>query len=268
MKRAVFERYRSIIHQESGIFLSEDKMALLVNRIRKRCMQLGVSGEEEYLEIIETDFGSGEITELIDAISTNVTAFYRESEHFELLTRKFREWSLARRPKIRIWSAACSSGEEPYTIAMCASEALSPGTTALQLLATDICTKVLARAREGKFQRKQAAQLPKQYVKKYFSTDSHDEDVLTIRPSVQDLVKFRQHNLSRFPYQLSGSIDFIFCRNVMIYFDNGLRQKIVGEFERLLSPGGYLCVGHSESLFGLKHRLQMVQPAVYMRVDE
>ncbi len=267
MRKEVFRRFQNIIRRESGIFLTDDKMALLLNRIRKRCMQLGLPTEEDYLEVVETDMSAQEVRELIDAISTNVTSFYREGDHFEHLLRFFRECAARGRKRVRVWSAACSSGEEPYTIAMCAAEALPLNTIRFQLLASDICTKVLAKAENGVFDRKQLSQLPVSFVKKYFTEQRHSSEVKVAQP-VKDLVCFRQHNLSRFPYGMSGEIDVVFCRNVMIYFDKELRERIVQEFWSLLNPGGLLFIGHAESLFGLDHSFENVDSAVYRKPVE
>ena len=266
MRSDTFRRFARIIYDEAGISLSDEKRSLLMNRIGKRVRSLGLNSEEEYLEQVEADKTQEEIAELIDAVSTNVTYFYREAEHFTFLARLFDQWRAEGRNRIRIWSAACSSGEEPYTIAMLAAEHLDLGHVRFQLLATDICSTVLEHAVEGMYEERQLRDLPDLLCKKYFRKVRAQTGLrYEISDSIKRLVHFRRLNLSRFPYPMSGQIDIIFCRNAMIYFDVGLRSRIIEEFYRLLVPGGVFLVGHSENLLGTQHGYSTVQPSVYRK---
>lgn len=266
MNPAVFERLREIIHQESGISLGDEKLMLLSNRLRKRMRVLGLSEEVQYLRIIETEASGAELVELIDLISTNHTFFYRENDHFEHLRKLFTQWKLEHRPTIKGWSAASSSGEEPYTIALTALECLNLKSSTFRFLATDICTKVLQKASNGIYEPNQVKDVPPALLQRYFERKASPEgNIFKVSPELRQLVLYKRFNLARFPYQLKGEFDFIFCRNVMIYFEDELRERILGEFYRLLKPGGTLFVGHSESLTNLDHGFRSVGGAVYLK---
>ena len=265
MDRQVFERFREIILAESGISLSGEKMSLLANRISKRLTKLGLDSEGEYLQIIETDAEGAELLQLIDAISTNVTYFWRESAHFEFFESALKTLAPQGR-EIKVWCAAASSGEEPFCLAAVAHRALEQSSSKVRILGTDISTKVLNFAVKAEYDPKQLRDTPRELRSRYFPICNIDgEDRVTIAAELKQLVTFRKLNLSRFPFPLKGNLDFIFCRNVMIYFDKQLRQKIVKEFERLLKPGGYLIISHSENLMGLDVQVKSVQPGVYQR---
>ena len=267
MEHNTFQRFRDIIYQESGISLGDEKASLVMNRISKRLCALGIPTEKQYLEVIESNLDGEELMELIDCISTNVTYFYREQQHFVFFDSLLKEWKLQHKKSARIWCAASSSGEEPYSIAMCVAEVFGLGRMDCKILATDICTRVLKKAVRGRFDPKQLRDLPQAWCTKYFSSvdDVNDVDALQIDPQLQKLVTFRKLNLSRVPYPLKGPLDVIFCRNVMIYFDLSLRKQLIKEFSRLLAPNGYLIVGHSENLLGIEHNLKSVQSGVYRK---
>ncbi len=254
METKTFEAFRSIIYQESGIVLQDEKKALLSNRIQKRMRHFGLEKESEYLNIIELDVAGEELQFLIDAISTNVTSFYREASHFVRLRQILDEWKGSKK-EISIWCAAASSGEEPYTIAFESLHSLSSQQT-LRILASDICTDVLETALQGLYTAPQCATIPAQIRESFMDHLTADgKSFYAVRPQVKELILFKKLNLVRFPYPLKGPLDIIFCRNVMIYFDKVTRAKIVAEFERLLRPGGYLFISHSENLIGLEHNL-------------
>lgn len=264
MQQEVFNRFREIIHRESGISLSDEKRLLLQNRILKRLRALKLSCEAEYLRIVELDTEGSELVNLIDAISTNHTYFFREETHFELL-----QTLLAKRSDqkaIKIWCAAASSGEEPYSLAITAIESLGDRHKRCKIMASDICTTVLNQALQGIYAPNQLRDVPPAQQQRYFNTVRiADELRFQVKPFLMEKVLFKKLNLARFPYPLHGPLDIIFCRNVMIYFDSELREKLARSFYNLLRPGGYLFIGHSESLSGLEHQFSTVQSAVYRK---
>jgi len=259
----VFATIRNLVYRESGISLSQEKIQLVANRLQKRLRALGLSSEQQYVEILETDATGEELIQLIDAISTNVTYFYREHKHFEILETILRGYEAERRSKVRIWCAAASSGEEPYTLAMVAREALDTRRCDVKVLATDICTRVLTVASNGVYPAESVAKLPQHYQQDYFSPAGKEQQ--RINPQIASMVTFKKLNLAKVPLPLNGPIDIIFCRNVMIYFDLAVRTKLVREFERLLAPGGYLFLSHSENLLGIQHKLESRAVAVHQK---
>lgn len=265
MPRKDFERIRALIYRECGIALGDEKIPLLVNRISKRQRALGLASQQDYLRIIEEERDPEEFIQFIDVISTNTTYFFREPDHFEFFSARLKEWPAAE-PEIRLWCAASSSGEEPYSLAITAAEALGRRRIKLRMLATDICTKVLKRAAEGRYTEKQVENVPRYLLNRYFAKEKNGGAVhYRVLPRLRELVLFKRLNLSKFPYPLKGPFDFIFCRNVMIYFDAPLREKVVQAFYRLLRPGGYLFIGHSENLLGLKHRFRGMRASVFQK---
>jgi chemotaxis protein methyltransferase CheR len=269
MKLATFERFRQIVYQQSGIDLSAGKEALVRGRLGKRMRALGLADEQDYLDYVLGDASGDEMVQLLDAISTNFTQFFREPDHFALLADLLKRW-LGRdgQRSFRIWSAACSSGEEPYSIGIASTDAIEEyGASGvdLRILATDISTRVLDRARCGRYS-EQAILAAPQPLRRYFNRSAQDEgDDYEVCDSIRDLVTFRRMNLSRPPFPMKGPFDLVFCRNVMIYFDNAVRNRLLAEIERLLRPGGYLFVGHTESLAALDTRLRPIKPSVYRK---
>ena len=268
MKSATFQAFQTLIYDSSGIHLSDDKAGLVLARIGKRIRTLGIQTPEQYLARLKSEDGETELVRLIDAISTNVTSFFRESFHFEFLQSAMADWYAQGQRRFRIWSAASSTGEEPYTIAMTLSEAMPLENTDTRILATDISTRVLEHAVAGVYTQDRLAGIPPHLLRRSFQQIQGRTSGYRVVPALQELVTFKRLNLSQPPYPLQGPLDVIFCRNVMIYFDNALRAKLLADFHRLLRPGGYLLVGHAENLSGLKHAFQTVHPAVYQKRGE
>lgn len=270
MKTTVFSRFRDLIHQQSGIDLVQGKETLLQSRISKRMRRLGLEQAEAYLDHIAQDRTGQEMIELLDAISTNVTYFFREADHFDHLASSLEKWVEQGQTRFRIWSAACSYGQEPYTIAMTALETFRQlGVTRpdLGILATDISTKVLSAASIGAYSPNDLEKVPLNCRDRYFEkTDLDGQRKFQVLPELRRLVTFRRLNLSRPPFPMRGPLDAVFCRNVMIYFNVETRQNLVSEIERLLRPGGLLMIGHAESLMGLKTGLTAISPSVYQKV--
>lgn len=202
---------------------------------------------------------------LIDAITTNVTQFFREAEHIELLEDQVGRWLREGRRRFRFWSAGCSTGEEPYSLAMMLRGIDGIKGADVRILATDVSTRVLQKAMAGRYRISKAEAVPERHGRGSFvnGTESH----VDIADPLKAMVMFRKLNLNTTPYPIKGTFDAIFCRNVMIYFDRELRARIVEEAHRLLEPGGYLVVGHAETLLGMDSQFEYVQPSVYRKVN-
>jgi chemotaxis protein methyltransferase CheR len=259
-----------LVYEKSGITLHDGKRALVTARLQKRLRALGVQTYSEYLKYLRQDSSGGELVLLLDAISTNHTSFFRESQHFDLLrTRIVPEWLAARRAgPLEIWSAACSSGEEPYTLAVVLHECLPEAErSSFRVLASDLSTKVLATATAGVYRLERLQDVPKETLRRHFERGlDQQEGLARVKAELRRQVEFRQLNLLEIA-DLGKRFPVIFCRNVMIYFDRDVQQRVVAMLERHLVPGGYLFISHSESLNGVSHGLRWVAPAVYRKRD-
>ncbi len=262
---ATFEKVCRLIYDNAGINLTEKKRALVQARVSKRIRKLHFSGFHEYFEYLENDKTGMELILLIDAISTNVIHFFREEAHFTLLESFLKEWEKKGRDRFRIWCAASSTGEEPYTLAIIAREALS-NVSDTRVLATDISTEALQKAREGEYPPRALEKIAPTIVRRYFEPNSRSNTTAyRVKASLKRMIKFGRLNLSKPPFPLKGGLDVIFCRNVMIYFDNATRKPLIEEFYRLLRPGGCLFVGHSESLTAMMGKFKRIQQSVYRK---
>ena len=266
MNRETFKKFVALIYEKSGITLNDNKEALVTSRIAKRMRKLSIATHSDYLRYVLDDTSGEEIVNMLDVISTNVTHFFREGEHFDFMREKMKGWLEKGNRQFTIWSAGCSSGEEPYTMAMVLREVTGGYNVNLRILATDISTRILARSKEGVYDAKKAESIPHSYRDRYFDKSGYNEGaVYSARDTLRSLITFKRLNLSVVPFPMKGPMDFIFCRNVMIYFDNKVRVNLLGEFHRLLKPGGYLCVGHAESLTGMLGGFKAIRPSVYVK---
>jgi chemotaxis protein methyltransferase CheR len=266
MDLTVFDNLRRIIYRESGIVLTDDKGSLLLSRIQGRLIELKLHDVGQYLQLILDDQGGGELTKLIDAISTNTTYFYREPRHFDLLREHLGELRRSGQKEIKIWCGAASTGEEPYTLCFEALELLDPISNSLRILATDISNRALEVAVQGIYAPETVKPVPDIVRLKYMEPVlTPDGEFWRVRSKIRSHVLFKKFNLTRFPYRLQGSIDVIFLRNVMIYFDGATRQSIINEMSRLLKPGGLLFIGVTESLLGVNHNLSKVDTSVFKK---
>ena len=267
LDKKVFNKIRKLVYEQSGINLSEEKEALVRARLTKRMRALAMDNANEYFKMVEEDKSGRELIALLDVISTNVTYFFREDDHFNFLKTVFQEWESEGQRKFRIWSAACSSGEEPYTIAMTLAETINISSTDTKILATDISTNVLGMAQEGIYSDRKLEKVPRQLRSKYFKKAGGSlNGMYQISPNIRNLITFARLNLSAETYPLKGPLDVVIIRNVMIYFDNRIRQRVVDNITRLIKPGGYLIIGHSESLNGLNvPQYKMIKPSVYKK---
>ena len=267
MEASIFKKFCHIAYEKSGITLKPGKEALVTARVAKRQRVLGISSAKEYLAFLEKD-NDDEMIFFLDAISTNYTHFFRENTHFEQLTREIGGWLSSGSDRIRIWSAASSTGEEPYSIVITALEAFDNRSVDFRLLATDISTNVLSKASSGIYQPLQLEPVLPALRNRYFNRvgrRNSPNEAFEIKPDVRSYVIFKRLNLSKPPFPMSGPLDAVFCRNVMIYFDQKVRQGLISEIERLLKPGGVLMIGHSETLTGINTGLRIECPSVYRK---
>ncbi len=259
---------RRLVYEKSGIALHEGKGALITARLQKRLRARGVRSFREYIRYVQADPSGDELTALIDAITTNHTAFFREPQHFTFLRDVVLPPLVARSPHsvIRAWSAACATGEEAYTIAMTLFDRLGDAAPyRARVLASDLSTRALAVAQAAVYRMQRMEEVPPQAFLKYFEKrPGLPRGSARIVAPLRQIVEIRQLNLLD-PLVGGQLFDFIFCRNVMIYFDRRVQQRVVEMLEQHLMPGGYLFVSHSESLNSLRHRLTWIAPAVYRR---
>lgn len=260
-----FARITALAKQRFGIDLKPGKEELVAARLRKKARELRLGSISAYCDHVLNDRTGESLLGLIDALTTNHTAFLRERAHFEFFVRHVLP-DRATEYGTQVWSAACSTGEEPYTLCMAALEAMGSSAFArLSVLATDISGKALEAARNGIYPAERVAELPAEWVRRYFlKGQGAKEGWYKIRPEVAAMVEFRRLNLVG-PWPPLGSFHAIFCRNVMIYFDRAAQARLVNRLAACLKPGGYLFVGHAESLTGIEHPLTYVQPAIYRR---
>ena len=269
LKEREFREISRLAHERFGLDLKPGKEALVASRLGKKLRQRGFGSFSDYYQHVLSD-GSGEaLVELIDALTTNHTSFLRERAHFEFLSRAVVEEFAGSLP-LEIWSAACSSGEEPYSIAMCVMDALARARSTnrgLRIFATDISTRVLDMARRGVYPAERFREMPDAWRRAYLLKGvGSSEGSFKVKPELARLVEFERINLIE-PFRGSRLFQVIFCRNVMMYFDKATQQDIVQRLSARLEPGGYLFVGHSESLTGVRHELEYVCPAIYRKAQ-
>ncbi|HTW65971.1 MAG TPA: CheR family methyltransferase [Bryobacteraceae bacterium] len=268
---ADFERLRSLIYSASGIHLGLEKKTMLEIRLRRRLRKLNVSSYAEYCaQVFAPEGDANELVHLIDVVTTNKTDFFREAGHFDYLVSKALPDLAARFGADRmgwIWSAGCSTGEEPYTIAMVLSEYAEthPGFR-FRVLATDISTQVLEKAQMGIFRSELVRPVPAELRRKYFMRSrDRDSDLVRVVPELRALIEFRRLNFMDTDFGLPEPPEVIFCRNVIIYFDRSTQIRLLTKLTRELAPGGYFFAGHSESLQGMNLPLEPVAPAAYRK---
>ncbi len=271
LSREEYNLFRKLVYENSGINLGEQKLQLVRARLGKRIRQEGYKSFRQYYEKVKTDSTGEELCELLDAISTNTTHLFREIKHFHLLEEVIKEWCedkawRSKNSTLRIWSSASSSGEEPYSIAMVAHDTLLkyPGVD-LKILATDISTQMLAKAKRGVFDIHRAGTVPPQYKKYLKQVVFEGQTVLQVDPIIRRAITYARFNLMTPTFPFKHGFNIIFCRNVMIYFDSQTQETLVNKFAQHLHDGGYLLIGHSESLNNLKHPFKYVKPTIYRK---
>lgn len=255
-----FRRISELIYQRAGIVLADHKREMVYNRLVRRLRILGLNDFTSYMALLENDSNSPEWQAFINALTTNLTAFFREAHHFPILA----EHARSRPNSYSVWSTAASTGEEPYSIAMTLSEALGPRMASCRIQASDIDTQVLEKATAGVYRLEELRTLSPQQLQKFFlkGTGPHS-GLVRVRPELAQMVAFQQLNLLANQWQLNGPFDAIFCRNVMIYFDKETQEKILRRFVPLLKPGGLMFAGHSENFSQISRELYLRGQTVY-----
>lgn len=255
-----FARFRQMIHRIAGISMSPAKKALVAGRLAKRLKHHGLNSFEDYFQLINRS--QDELQVAVDLLTTNETHFFREQKHFDFLRQRVLPQRAAGRP-FRIWSAASSSGQEAYSLAMLLADQL--GEAPWEVFGSDISTKVLDKARAALYAMDQAGEIPPAYLKAYcLKGVGGQSGFFTLDPALRRRVSFQQINLNERLPQV-GEFDVILLRNVMIYFEPNTKQQVVARLVERLRPGGWFIVGHSESLNGLAHGLAAEQPSVYRK---
>ena len=257
---AHFRRICQLIYQRAGIVLADHKRDMVYNRLVRRLRTLGLDDFGRYLGMLEANPNSAEWQAFINSLTTNLTAFFREAHHFPVLAEHARKHS----GEYRVWSAAASTGEEPYSLAITLADTLGTAPGRWKVFASDIDTEVLEKARSGIYRLEELKTLSPQQLQRYFmrGTGPHD-GLVRVRQDLANQVEFASLNLLQKQYDIGGPFDAIFCRNVMIYFDKDTQQEILRRFVPLLKPDGLLFAGHSENFSNLSRDFWLRGQTVY-----
>ena len=267
-----FNAIRDLVKEKTGISLGLHKRDLVVSRLAKRLRMLELDSFREYINILRDDPDGEEIVHMINRITTNKTDFYREKHHFDYLSEKllpalYEQGEASGRRRLRVWSSASSSGEEPYTIAITMSEFFQNRRGwDWKILATDLDTTMLNKASKGEYEERLLEPVPKAILNRYFNRLGKGPGATyKVTPALREKVLFRKFNLMRPSYPFKVQLDFIFCRNVLIYFENKEKLDIVTKMHHVLAPGGHIFVGHSESLMMAKSLYDYVGTTIYVK---
>lgn len=266
-----FLLFRTIVYDKCGINLHDGKKELVRSRLAKRLRELKIQNFKRYYEYLTNDDTGEELIMMLDAISTNLTSFFREPKHFEFLTEEvlpefLKSTGTLSSKSLNIWSAGCSSGEEPYTLSICLKEFMAAQRPFdYNILATDISTKVLAKAAAGVYPKTQTRNITSPLLRKYFQQGQGKwADHVRLKANIRKEIQFQRFNLMD-PFPKRDHYHVIFCRNVMIYFDKNIQEKVVNKFYDALTDGGVLFIGHSESLMGTQHKFDYIRPTIYRK---
>jgi len=272
MTDADFNRLSTFIYNDLGIKMPDVKKVMLQSRLQKRLSELKMSSFKEYIDFVFSREGQEqEIIRMIDVVTTNKTDFFREPIHFEFLTETAIPQLMAANPNmstLRIWSAGCSSGEEPYTLTIVLKEFASrnPGFD-FEIMATDLSTKILDKAITAVYGEDRVSMIPIDLKRKYF-LKSKDPASKTVRviPELRSKVSFRRLNFMDAQYHVEKEFDIVFCRNVLIYFDRETQQQVINKLSSKLKPNGYFFLGHSESITNMNVPLKQIKPTIFRKV--
>jgi chemotaxis protein methyltransferase CheR len=271
----LFQKFQKLIYSETGIWLGNSKTALLCGRLFRRLRALEITSLEIYYELVSQPDQQEERARMIDAITTNETRFFREIRQFEFMVQQvFPRWRTeaenhSRPKRVRIWSAGCSSGEEPYSIAMLLAKHL-PAEQGwdVRLLATDISNRVLEKARQGIYPIARSSELPADLLHTFMLRGTDDRQAeMKVKIEIQQMIDFRRLNLNQESNLPEGPFDAIFCRNVLIYFDAASKRRVVANLSRNLMASGFLFVGHAENLNSMFPELRSLEPTIHMKIE-
>lgn len=257
-----FNEFRELIRNYAGIDLNEHKGDLVYSRLSRRIRSLNIASFDDYIEQLKT----GELEEweqFVNAMTTNLTYFYREKHHFDFLTEYFKK---NQKKSYTIWCSAASTGEEPYSIAMTAIDALDTKKVAVKILASDLDTSVLNIAAKGIYSIDKIKDLPQDSVKKFFLKGVSHQDKVIIKPFVKELIEFKKINLTQSEFSFEHKVDILFCRNVMIYFNKKTQYDVLRKFSHVMNPGAFLFSGHSESFPEAKDQFSLVGNTIYQYI--
>jgi len=265
--RADFDVLRAISSSHSGIIVTDDKFDMFYSRLSRRVRMLQLKNFQEYCQYLQNNEET-EFTEFINAITTNLTAFFRENHHFEYVKNTIIPELLKRNHasrEIKVWSAGCSTGEEPYSIAMTLLENIPTGWN-VKILATDLDTNVLQTAATGVYADDRVSGLSTERLKRWFKKGSvRNANKVKVKTELQETIRFKQLNLMN-EWPMKGHFDFIFCRNVIIYFDRDTKEKLVNRYSSLLATGSHLLIGHSESLHQIETDFDLIGNTIYRKM--
>lgn len=262
-----FEVISELAHNYTGIVLGAHKRDMVYGRLARRTRALGLSDFDQYCDLISAP-SSPEISFFINAITTNLTSFFRESHHFEYLKGTVLP-EIKRKnnhnKRLRIWSAGCSTGEEPYSLSITVNETMDTARWDCKILATDLDSNVLNHGQQGIYDIARIDTLTEQSKKKWFYKDSHNPEVVKVKPTLQQCLRFKRLNLLE-PWPMKGPFDVIFCRNVVIYFNKDTQRELFDRYADILADGGYLFIGHSESLHKVTDRFESLGKTIYRKI--
>ena len=270
LRSGEFALFQKLVHEEAGIWLGPQKAALVRARLARRLRELQLGSYGEYYEVVR-ERGDAELAVLLDCIATNETRFFREPRHFEFLggqvLPRWREEAArgTRTRTLRVWSAACSTGEEPYSLAMLLLDQLDPADGwNVEILASDISTRALDAARRGIWPMSRVADVPRGFLERFMLRGRRSQEGnVSAGPELRSVIRFERLNLNDLAGANPGAFDLVFCRNVMIYFDAATKQRVVASLLGHLAPTGYLFIGHAETLNGVSEAVRAVIPTVY-----
>jgi chemotaxis protein methyltransferase CheR len=266
---AEFDRIRELVREHTGIALAESKRQLVYGRLARRLRALKLSSFSDYIKVLERG-EPAELEEFTNAVTTNLTSFFREPHHFEYLARDALPEMMARSPnrRLRLWCCAASTGEEPYSIAMVLREAQAQlAGWDVKLLATDLDSNVLGHGKRGVFVRERFESMAPRRISRFFESVAGDEGKLSATGEIRDLITFKQLNLMD-EWPMKGPFDAIFCRNVIIYFDKDTQRELFERMAALQRPGDFLFLGHSESLYRVSDRYELIGRTIYRRLAD
>lgn len=260
-----FDYISNLITERTGIVLAEHKIDMVYSRLARRLRQLHLKSFKEYIKIIDQG-DDRELIEITNALTTNLTAFFREPHHFEFLTNQLLPDLVRSKSErcLRIWSAGCSSGEEPYSIAMTVKEVMPKGWD-IKILATDLDSNMVSRAKAGVYTLERVAGMSQQRLKRWVLRGKGDKsEQVKMSPELREIITFKQLNLMH-EWPIKGPFDFIFCRNVVIYFDKPTQKILFNKYADLMESNGHLFIGHSESLFKVSDRFKLLGKTMYQK---
>jgi len=268
MTDADFKKISDLAYGFTGIVLGPQKRDMVYGRIARRLRDVGLTNVSDYINLVKNDTNQ-EISKFINAITTNLTSFFREEHHFDFLSTtlipELKKTNVGTK-KIRAWSAGCSTGEEPYSIAMTFMESMDLQGWNFKILATDLDSKVLEKGQQGVYDIERIESIKASYKKKWFLKDQNHPDIVKVKPELRELIRFKRLNLLE-KWPMKGPFDFIFCRNVVIYFNAETQAMLFDRYANMLKEGGYLIIGHSESLDRTCNRFRSIGKTIYQKIS-